>query len=469
MNKEIIDKILNKLELYYPEHKVFSLDSIDKELREKISNLSKLLNYNETEDFLKNYGYEVIKGEAVKQLRNKVIYKPGKEPDFIKNKVDSICRRLTEYYPNKIISRSIQKDHKSLASSISGMYQWLGYPDTKTFLESYDFKYKLQDEVGGRPSNDTDAIIQYLVEKYSSNPIYSSILDLRNNEPEYSGKLKSLANSAPKLYGMSLKDYLLEKNVLIKTTPKEEIRIQQRKEAEEQNKALLLKIIKERCSQNNFNYDLELTKYNDLKVEYKEKSNTIVLLGILNKKEVIALPFGIDKIADSFYQDLNETTKLIVSETIQKLDFSLLNNIKELVLINPIFRIKEEYYKQYNITIDNTKNINNYLNSNYSTKKEKYLSLIKIIEKSRKVAYYYKKQEFFIDRKFNLIFTGKDTIYYTNINMESKIEMFDKILEEVYGLDWIKGLIDFSYKTTKYNKVKLNSSFEIIEGEKYEN
>ena len=53
--------------------------------------------------------------------------------------------------------------------------------------------------------------------------------------------------------------------------------------------------------------------------------------------------------------------------------------------------------------------------------------------------------------------------------MEEKIEIFDEILESLYKLDWIKGLIDFSYKINKYNKVKINSNFEIIEGDINEN
>jgi len=465
-----IENILKKLELYYPEHKVFSLDSIDKDLRERISKYSKELGFTNTLEFFKRYGYEVIKGEDVKSLRNKVIYKPGTEPLFIKTKVESICRRLDEYYPNKIIPRGIQNDHNALSKSVSGMYQWLGYPDTKSFLESYGYTYNLLSDTGGRPaSNDAEETLNYLIEKYSNNPIYTSVLDLRNNELAYASKIKTLANNAPKLYGMSLKEYLLEKNVLLKEVSKEETRKQQIQELKEKNKEILLNIIKERCNSNNYNYELELTKYNDLNVEYREKSNTIVLLGILNKKEIIEIPFGIDKIADSFYNDLDITTKLIVSETIQKLDFSLLNNIKELVLTNPMFRIKEEYFKQFNITIDNKENINNYLNTIDNTKKDEYLSLIKIIEASLKNTHYYKKIEFFIDREFNLVFIGKDTIYYTNINISSKIEIFDEILEEVYKLDWIKGLIDFSYKINRYNKVKINNNFEIIEGDINEN
>ena len=41
MYDEKLNSIIKKLMLYYPEKKVFSLDSIDKDLREKVSIYSK--------------------------------------------------------------------------------------------------------------------------------------------------------------------------------------------------------------------------------------------------------------------------------------------------------------------------------------------------------------------------------------------------------------------------------------------
>jgi len=193
-NKQKLDRILEKLELYYPEHKVFALDSIDKQLRENISNFSSSLGFQFPSEFLEQLGYTMIKGEEVKNLRNKVIYAPGNEPEGIKNKVNNILNRLNEYYPDKEINKGLQKEHKALSLSISGMYQWLGYESIKSFLETYGYNYNIDSEVGGRPSNDYNELIEYLVSKYSNNPMYSSVLDLIANEPEYSSKLNEKNN-----------------------------------------------------------------------------------------------------------------------------------------------------------------------------------------------------------------------------------------------------------------------------------
>ena len=70
---EEINKILEKLNKYFPEHKVFALDNIDKKLAEKISNISKTIGYESVEKMLSNYGFEKISGEKVRKLRKTLI------------------------------------------------------------------------------------------------------------------------------------------------------------------------------------------------------------------------------------------------------------------------------------------------------------------------------------------------------------------------------------------------------------
>ena len=55
-----------------------------------------------------------------------------------------------------------------------------------------------------------------LIDKYSNNPIYSSIKELIENESEIAGNLKTINNKSNELFGMTLKSYLEEKNILLK-------------------------------------------------------------------------------------------------------------------------------------------------------------------------------------------------------------------------------------------------------------
>lgn len=74
-----VDTFFKKLEAYFPEHKVFALDSIDSKLRETLAELYKRVGYKTADDMLSAYGYEIISGEDVKKLRSFVMYTPGND------------------------------------------------------------------------------------------------------------------------------------------------------------------------------------------------------------------------------------------------------------------------------------------------------------------------------------------------------------------------------------------------------
>ncbi len=202
-----VDRVIDKLEAYFPEYKVFALDSIDSSLRERISELYKQAGYATVDDMLHAYGFEIISGDAVRELRSFVMYTPGNEPEAIRSKIQSMLSRLSEYYPDKVIPRGLQNDHKKLSQSVSGLYQWLGYPDAGSMLEAYGYQYQLNSDIGGRPSNDYDAVINFLVEKYKTAPKPRSMGDLIFDNPELKGQIKTLQNKSAELFGMTLKKY----------------------------------------------------------------------------------------------------------------------------------------------------------------------------------------------------------------------------------------------------------------------
>ena len=211
-----LNRAFDKLEIYYPEHKVFSLDSIDSELRERMSKLYKKAGYISMDDMLHAYGFEIISGSKVKELRSSVLYTPGNEPDFIKHKVDNMLVLLAEYYPDYIISRGMQNDHKSLAGKISGLYQWFGYDTQRDFLAAYGYEYNAGES--GRPAQDYQSIIDMLVAKYQNGPKLSSMRALLVDNPDLKGPLKTLQNKSNELFGMSLTKYFEQLGILVSVT-----------------------------------------------------------------------------------------------------------------------------------------------------------------------------------------------------------------------------------------------------------
>ena len=217
-----LENFFNKLEQYYPEHKVFAFDSICFKLREKATLYAKIYGFNNATAFLAEYGYEMISGDAVKQLRYPPKYQPGDEPDIIKNKVESAITRLEAAYPDKIIQGAIEREHKHLSSDVTGLYQWLGYEDRKSFLEAYGFQYIISNS--GRPTINVDEIISILREKTKGGP-YNEYNQMVADNPDIAGSLKTIRNDAQQLFGMSLLQYFTQEGIIDRYGERKTIRV----------------------------------------------------------------------------------------------------------------------------------------------------------------------------------------------------------------------------------------------------
>lgn len=204
-----LEKIKQKLEKWYPEHKAFAMDAIDKTLRESCAKYASE-HGKSVEELLKEIGFTIISGKEVYELRGPAKYSPGNEPDVIKSKVESILRRLHDAYPNKIINNSMQTNVKNLYKDISGAAQWLGYSSPTEFVQAYGYKFETENLTGGRPKSvDPQEIIKALHKKYPNGSDFTSADDLFEANPEYKGNLKTLKNISTETFGLSLTKYLL--------------------------------------------------------------------------------------------------------------------------------------------------------------------------------------------------------------------------------------------------------------------
>ncbi len=199
-----LQRLYDRLEKWYPEHKAYAMDNVDKSLREELAVYAKSRGKS-VEQELGSIGFELISGSDVYALRHPKQPKPGQEPAVFKDKINSILARLNEYYPDRKISRSIQNDHKALAGSISGAYQWLGYASTDEFLTAYGFDYSAGQF--GRPTGDYDAVIEGLKAKYPNGPKFSKLGDLIADNSDIAGKINTMRNKSNELFGMSLAKY----------------------------------------------------------------------------------------------------------------------------------------------------------------------------------------------------------------------------------------------------------------------
>lgn len=208
--KGVLSRTLEKLEQFFPEHKVYAFDSLCSQQRENSTKLAKKLGYESIDQFLLAYGFEAIKGPAVYEIRKDCGIKPGEEPDLIKVRMDNAINSLNEYYPSHVIEGAIQKDHKNLAQTLAGFWQWLGYKSMEDMLAAYGFTYNAKS--GRSKSVDPDAIMAELKRRYPEGTTMK-VGEIKESNPDL--KIKSMMNQSKELFGMSFADYLVEQGIII--------------------------------------------------------------------------------------------------------------------------------------------------------------------------------------------------------------------------------------------------------------
>ena len=206
----VLERTLEKLEQYYPEHKTYAMDALCSTQRENCNKLSKKLGYENVEAFLIAYGFEPIKGQAVIELRKNVGITPGNEPELIKTRVDNSIKSLNEFYPDHVIKGALQSQHKNLAQTLTALWQWMGYTSLEEMLSAYGFTYIAI--AGRKPSVDPDAIIAELKKRYPEGTTMTAGA-IKDANPDL--KIKSVMNKAKELFGMTFGDYLVEQGVII--------------------------------------------------------------------------------------------------------------------------------------------------------------------------------------------------------------------------------------------------------------
>lgn len=313
-----LDRAFDKLESYFPEGKVFAFEGIDKELRRTFAELYKKAGYSTMDEMLNAYGFEIISGDAVKELRSFVMYTPGNEPECIKNKVDNALVLLAEYYPDHIIPRAMENDHKNLAMKISALYRWLGYRDQKSFLEAYGYNYYISN-TGGRPSQDYQAIIDSLLEKYKNSPKPCSVGELMFDNPNLKGPLKTLSNKSAEVFGMTLKKYFEEIGILAPRGTGS-ARAPRTTNAGIQD-AVLETLTKLYASLDESEYgriEDALDCLEGMNVK-KNKSGRVYILRAVGSEDTVTIPYGIDFISNGSFMGQHNLKEVIISAALTEI------------------------------------------------------------------------------------------------------------------------------------------------------
>lgn len=134
--------------------------------------------------------------------------------DKLKKRVDNLFAKLDGAYPDKIII-SLQKDHKKWDESARELSKLLGYASKNEFL--IENGYTIHRAESGRPkTTDHIEVIEELWRRYPNGSDYTKLGELVEANPDLGSKLKTISNTAVKLFGVSMKDHFVSIGLLSK-------------------------------------------------------------------------------------------------------------------------------------------------------------------------------------------------------------------------------------------------------------
>lgn len=306
------ERLFVQLENLYPEHKVFALDAVDKQLSKEICELYVRAGYPSVERLMLDYGFEHVSLDRARSLRNSVLYPPGAEPDAIRSRIEYILDVLTAEYPDRLITDVLSQKHKQIYKSLAGLSVWMGYGSIGNMLNAYGFMGVFGE--AGRRAVDSDLVIRKLQERYEGKPKPTSLTKLLFDNPALKGSLKTISNRSQELFGMPLHRYL-EGISLIQPTQKE--RLSQMAK----NRIEIVAAIEQAYEQPGSPYGAFSDVEDTLRqiVVKRNKAGQISVVDCSSCSETMRIPYGVDRIAKEAFLGQSDLVTLILPPTVKEI------------------------------------------------------------------------------------------------------------------------------------------------------
>lgn len=146
----------------------------------------------------------------------------GRQPLSVEERRDRAIADLRKCYPDGRVER-LDALHGHLSERLSRLYKELGYASRQEMIESFGFEVSINK--GGRPSScDPDAVLAELQRRYEGKPKPRATKDLFGENPDLSGKLKTLNNGARTFFGRTLGKELEARGIIERTPARSEPR-----------------------------------------------------------------------------------------------------------------------------------------------------------------------------------------------------------------------------------------------------
>lgn len=305
------ENVFSKLEKLYPDHKVFALNAINKNLSESVSALYTKAGYPSAEQLLRDYGFSQISTEDARSLRSSVLYQPGYEPELIRQRVDYIMETLSADYPGKVITDLLSKSHKSIYSSLLGISVWLGYDSAADMLNAYGFSGVSSSS--GRTEIDHRYVLDQLMKRYDGKEKPTKLSTLAEENPDLKGNLKTMSNRSVELFGMTMNQYLKSIGLIASAEKKEKTSRTALYRAEA---VAAVKALYEKAESGQETLEDVEKILNQITV-IRNRKGLVSLTDCSSCSEEMQIPLGIDCIAGEAFIGQSDLVKLTLSPTVK--------------------------------------------------------------------------------------------------------------------------------------------------------
>lgn len=194
-----------------------------------------------------------------------VKYTPGNEPKELKLKLQRFFEKVNTAYPDKVLY-NFYRDHKKWGEALTKLRRELGYDDNTSFWEAYGYTVVVQGATALKTADDYQKIIDELKKRYEGRAC-PAMNRLSIENPDLSGKIKTLQNKAPTVFGMTLKEKLVAEGVL-QSSPRARSSIEIPQKTQEERFEETLQVLKDKY----INADEKPSSLAELKVANKNLS-----------------------------------------------------------------------------------------------------------------------------------------------------------------------------------------------------
>ena len=121
---------------------------------------------------------------------------------------------LHKLFPDGVIDRGISTANKKLGERLTGLYQEIGYESREAMLEAWGFTLAFS-RSGGRPRTASpDKVLDEIAKRYEGKQKPATVGQIKDENPDLAGSLKTIANDAKNLFGQTLAMELKARGIL---------------------------------------------------------------------------------------------------------------------------------------------------------------------------------------------------------------------------------------------------------------